>query len=78
MLSASREVVLAFVTDHMQARLATRADHRIDIPVAAALAYAAVHEAIHLCFRADDPVNGERVLRETIRFIRCACEVPAA
>lgn len=70
MMSASREVVMAFVTDHMNAKLANFPSHGVDIPVGAALCYAAVHEAVHLCFQPDPPFEKERVIAETIRFVK--------
>jgi AcrR family transcriptional regulator len=73
MMSASRDVVLAFVTDHMQALLARFPNHSVDVPIAAALSYAAVHEAIDMCFRRELPFARERIVAETIRFIKVSC-----
>lgn len=69
---AARSVVIRFVEDNMRAS-PMASDHFVSIPVAAALSYAAVHEAMDRALCCDSDAERHAVIGETARFVRAAC-----
>jgi AcrR family transcriptional regulator len=77
-LSASRSVVVDFVEQCLRAAMANGSPAPIDISITASLSFAAVHDALHRLDVTTDANERDRIKRETIRFVRAACMVPAA
>lgn len=74
--TAAREVISLFVEDILRATVGKNPHNKINIPLAAALTQAAVHEAMMLCFSADNQTPPEEIVSEVIRFVRAGCEYP--
>ncbi len=70
---ASREVTCDWVTKQMTAAMAKHGIIGINIPVAAALTYSVVGEAIDAVLGTSDPDRRAPVVSETVRFVRAAC-----
>ena len=71
---AAKDTVVAWVEQHMHAAFAKRGISGIEIDLAAAFTHHFVGEAIDRLFATSDPAEHERIERETIRFMRAACE----
>jgi len=71
-MTSSREVVVEFIEQCMRASLAGRARKDIDIELAASLSYAAVCDALCRVFAGPDRDRKDRVIAETVRFVRAA------
>ncbi len=75
---ASRAVMVQWVERQFDA-MAGRRGIAMDVPVAAALTYAAVGDALDQAFRGGvDEAGRDAIKLETIRFIRAACGIPHA
>jgi len=70
---ASREVVVGWVEKHLAAVVARSGREGINVPIAASLMYAVVHDALDAAF-APGVTEDERdaIRRETIRFVGAA------
>lgn len=77
---ASRSVVVAWTESHLRAMEERFGPQGIHIPTAAALMYAAVHEAIHQATEPDlTDAQREAVVAETVRFIgNAVCPIQLA
>jgi len=74
---ASRGVVLAWVEKQIAAQMARLGRTDVNIPVAASLTYAVVHDALDRAFSPGvDEAEREAVKIETIRFVRSATSAP--
>jgi AcrR family transcriptional regulator len=71
--SASRQVVVEFVEKTIRANIDHSLYSNMDIPLAASLAFAAVHDSLHRLQQTTDLQDVERIKRETIRFVTAAC-----
>jgi AcrR family transcriptional regulator len=70
---AAKDTVVAWVERHMQAAFAKRGITGIEIDLAASFIHHFVGEAIDRLFATRDPAEHARIERETIRFMRAAC-----
>jgi AcrR family transcriptional regulator len=77
-LSASRTVVVDFVEQCLRAVMKDGSIAPMDVSITASLSFAAVHDALHRLDVTTDANERDRIKRETIRFVRAACAVPAA
>jgi AcrR family transcriptional regulator len=71
---AAKDTVVEWVERHMHAAFAKRGINGIEIDLAAAFTHNFVGEAIDRLFATNDPAEHARIERETIRFMRAACD----
>jgi AcrR family transcriptional regulator len=73
LMAAARDVSVRFIEQVMQARGPDRLPAGMDIPTAASLAYAAVHDALERLQAGEINTPRAVVEAECIRFVRAAC-----
>jgi AcrR family transcriptional regulator len=71
---AAKDTVVAWAERQMAAAFAKRGISGIEIDLAAAFIHHFVGEAIDRMFATDDAAEHDRIERETIRFMRAACQ----
>ncbi len=76
--SVSRDVVIKFVEEAFEATVKVYGNPGINVPVAAALSYAVVHDAMMRITHLEDKDASGAVIQETMRFVRAACGFPSA
>lgn len=76
--NASKETTTDWITHQMQVAFAHRGISGIDVPMAASFTHHVVGDAIELYLTATDEAERERVVKETVRFVRAACGYPTA
>lgn len=76
--NASKETTTDWITHQMGVALAHRGITGIDVPMAASFTHHVVGDAIELYLTAADDATRERVVKETVRFVRAACGYPTA
>jgi AcrR family transcriptional regulator len=73
--SAGRQVVVEFVEQSILANIDHSAVSDMDVPLAASLAFAAVHDSLHRLQQTTEMRDIDRIKRETIRFVTAACGI---
>ncbi|TRW14282.1 TetR/AcrR family transcriptional regulator [Glacieibacterium frigidum] len=73
---ASKETTTDWITHQMEVAFAYRGITGIDVPMAASFTHHVVGDAIELYLTAPDDAVRERVVKETVRFVRAACGYP--
>ena len=76
--SGSRKVVIGFVEQVIEAAARRAGVTEINVPVAAAMSYAAAHEALMRAMKTSGITQAEfeAIKQEAMRFIRSACYLP--
>ncbi len=75
--SVSRDVVIKFVEEAFEAAVKAYGNPGINVPIAAALSYAVVHDAMMRISNTEDKSATAAVIQETMRFVRAACGFPS-
>ncbi|MFZ5608852.1 MAG: TetR/AcrR family transcriptional regulator [Pseudomonadota bacterium] len=75
-LAANRDVVVEFVSQCLHATLPSEKLETMDVELAASFAYSVVCDALCQVYAAQDRDNRDRILAETIRFVRQALGYP--
>ena len=74
---AAKATTTEWIHRQMRVSMAKRGITGIDLELAASFMHHVVGDAIDLVLTADSPEDAERVEKETVRFIRAACNYPA-
>ncbi|MEI6417800.1 MAG: TetR/AcrR family transcriptional regulator [Sphingomonadales bacterium] len=75
---AAKAVTTEWIARQMTAALAKKGITSVEIDLAASFTHHVVGDAIDLWICAATPEEAERVERETVRFVRAACQYPVA
>jgi AcrR family transcriptional regulator len=70
---AAKTATVAWINRQMQAAMAKRGITGVDIDLAASFTHHVVGDAIDLWLCAPTPEEADRIERETVRFVRAAC-----
>lgn len=73
---AAKATTTAWIHNQMEVAFAKRGITGIDISLAASFTHHVVGDAIEFIMTTQDEAERERVIRETVRFVRAACGYP--
>jgi AcrR family transcriptional regulator len=75
---AAKAMTTAWIERQMTVAMAKRGIQNVDIEIAASFTHHIVGDAIDRVLMAASPAEADRVKRETVRFVRAACNYPTA